>query len=930
MTEKYKTASTKSSSGCTRCFAVHCNNLWSVWYGILCGGLQVCVALICLKRLLNYSVLSWPENLPLPSFEMNVSLGLTGAAVLLIPFFVISAIFKIGNLANDGHKLGRHLSACSKESASEQFGTTTGCKCWKFGGPTAPFLHLVIAFCLLLPKLLMEARLIEANFFPQDMIWRSDLNFLPIHKENFVVLNFMTLPTNETKNVYPKLPTDSPWTTTRTTENVSPSDQNIENDLQQSTLANTVVNLLKNYIGTDDKNYNVIEHERQSHISIEYINFGLALGVYAIRYASLFWASNKCLSLLFSAQLVINGIQILLSYTGVSILYKVQIMGGLKVLPFFKHQLTKSTFAYKSTPFLLNPLVSILLYILYILLIICSSLVFYLYGHIRFKNFLNQNCQRKVILLKEGNTSRWIYFTHCAALFLLIAIGVCSAPLFYDYTVVYRGSLDMTMLVCIIGGILHLFVWIVLWLFLTIKQNWAFKLRLTIGNTTVKQSNSIKLAAEVFSSSKKGDDNFEQPLLVASNGYIYSVTESAIKTDIVDILQRDVSRVKEKSVDNLSTDDNGDNQIYWLKSELFDSRNSHFKHIKEKCLPKSPSTHLCVHHDDGDYATLKKPEMTTMQNLDEITEVDKLLSEVHVMDISYANTNQDLIPIEEEVIKEEAAEELCAETSIKVNGCEPPSHSSIVHEPQKPQFHKCRKLTGPEELGTKYDSISMESSTSPPDHPDSETSSGVHSNESNEHHCNQQNINFQEARQQQQVLAQQPQQRVILEPDRERLKWKSCSLHRCTRPESMDSSQIASKYYSLNPTGNGIHEQYVRRSICPHNLSQAKNSSEDTLVICRKLQPFKLGESGLSSSVDDQFGRSTNMRMSSFENKFKHHTTFSTGPLLVNKANYVQPPSAPNTTNPGNTGNLYQRHTTIPSHHNGIELYNNQGHQFRK
>lgn len=202
-------------------------------------------------------------------------------------------------------------------------------------------------------------------------------------------------------------------------------------------------------------------------------------------------------------------------------------------------------------------------------------------------------------MLKEGNTSRWIYFTHCAALFLLIAIGVCSAPLFYDYTIVYRGSLNSTMLFCIVGGILHLFLWIVLWLFLTIKQNWDFKLRITvsqafmgvkislfvflpnqIGNASVKQSNSIKLAAEVFHGKKH--DNFEQPLLVASNGYVYSVNENNLKCDIVDILHKDLSKSNTRSADTLSSDDNSDNQIYWLKSELFDSRNTHFKHIKDK------------------------------------------------------------------------------------------------------------------------------------------------------------------------------------------------------------------------------------------------------------------------------------------------------------------------------------------------------------
>lgn len=85
-------------------------------------------------------------------------------------------------------------------------------------------------------------------------------------------------------------------------------------------------------------------------------------------------------------------------------------------------------------------------------------------------------------MLKEGNNNRWSYFTHCAALCVLVSVGICNAPLLHDYTVLYKGSLDETTLVCIVGGILHLFFWIVIWLFLTIKQTWIFKLRVTVSN----------------------------------------------------------------------------------------------------------------------------------------------------------------------------------------------------------------------------------------------------------------------------------------------------------------------------------------------------------------------------------------------------------------------------------------------------------------
>lgn len=38
---------------------------------------------------------------------------------------------------------------------------------WLHGVPTAPFLHLVAAFCLLLPRTLMDATLISAGFLPR-------------------------------------------------------------------------------------------------------------------------------------------------------------------------------------------------------------------------------------------------------------------------------------------------------------------------------------------------------------------------------------------------------------------------------------------------------------------------------------------------------------------------------------------------------------------------------------------------------------------------------------------------------------------------------------------------------------------------------------------------------------------------------------------
>lgn len=96
-------------------------------------------------------------------------IGLTGFSVLLIPFFFSSALFKVGNLANDGFKLGRNFSTCSADTNNGMsIAGNGGCRrMWQHCGPTASLFHLVIAFCFMIPKLIMEARCIQLGTLPK-------------------------------------------------------------------------------------------------------------------------------------------------------------------------------------------------------------------------------------------------------------------------------------------------------------------------------------------------------------------------------------------------------------------------------------------------------------------------------------------------------------------------------------------------------------------------------------------------------------------------------------------------------------------------------------------------------------------------------------------------------------------------------------------
>ena len=70
--------------------------------------------------------------------------------------------------ANDGYKLGYKLSACAMDPPSilaRSGGFVRSA--WHHGGPTAPFIHVVTAFCFVLPKIFMEARLIDVGFLSQ-------------------------------------------------------------------------------------------------------------------------------------------------------------------------------------------------------------------------------------------------------------------------------------------------------------------------------------------------------------------------------------------------------------------------------------------------------------------------------------------------------------------------------------------------------------------------------------------------------------------------------------------------------------------------------------------------------------------------------------------------------------------------------------------
>lgn len=255
-----------------------------------------------------------------------------------------------------------------------------------------------------------------------------------------------------------------------------------------------------------------------------------------------FGESTRDFSFIFSIETVLTAVQQLLAFTGFTVLYKVHIYGPSQVLLRF-------------SPLLLNISFSLLLFLAYNFVLLMSSSILYIYGLQKFREFEEQQVQKRHITWTEESRRLWGYIPHLSALLtLLLAISI-SAPLMYDFTLVYCGSLDGAVLSGVISTVMHLLFWVLLWLGLSVKQSWRFKSFKDViypfdcGKSKTFNGSELELL----------NDKMELPLLVIENGQTYHITEKRPKDAIIDIVQ---TCMMHKS----SLNDYED--IYWLKSNF--------------------------------------------------------------------------------------------------------------------------------------------------------------------------------------------------------------------------------------------------------------------------------------------------------------------------------------------------------------------------
>ena len=285
--------------------------------------------------------------------------------------------------------------------------------------------------------------------------------------------------------------------------------------------------------------------EESGHLSMELVNFGVALFVLAVRYPSVFWRVHKGFGFLFSVQLVINLIQSLLMYSAFQVAFKVLVCDPSQVLVRFKSSTTQ-------TPFRLT-----FLFILYIIVLTMSATALYMYGLHKYRDWRSKQSRRLHITVGHHKQRLCGYLAHFTAFLALIALAICVCPLVYEYVVIYCGSLDFALFLAIASTATHLLLWIILWLVLTVKNKWHFNVTLDCNQYDSKYIVANRYDKKSMAGAVRG----ETPLLVIENGKTYQIRETASKQAIIGMAQN-------ARIDHKMQSPADDEDIYWLKPKL--------------------------------------------------------------------------------------------------------------------------------------------------------------------------------------------------------------------------------------------------------------------------------------------------------------------------------------------------------------------------
>lgn len=131
---------------------------------------------------------------------------------------------------------------------------------------------------------------------------------------------------------------------------------------------------------------------KQGGLRLEFINYAMALFIFSIRYAQVFWSCHKKFAIILGLQQIINSAHTLISFSTLIVLYKVHVASVYS----------------KSTPFLLDSQMTLLIFGIALTVLFLSSSVLYYLGYLKYMAFLQEKIYDKS-LNYSGESSSSFY-----------------------------------------------------------------------------------------------------------------------------------------------------------------------------------------------------------------------------------------------------------------------------------------------------------------------------------------------------------------------------------------------------------------------------------------------------------------------------------------------------------------------------------------
>ena len=174
-------------------WSIKVNSLWLWWYCALVVGAEAYLMYRAVNKCKEYNEIAWPSDRK-PVSELYAYISFIVISIMCMPFFILTCICKVGNYANDGVRLGRDdvvraRGSCGSTPAgsAQDIRGSTGSVTdgtsavdtlikkphstnsrfmtyWRHCGPLCNSFHVLAAFALLLPNILLDARKIEHGF----------------------------------------------------------------------------------------------------------------------------------------------------------------------------------------------------------------------------------------------------------------------------------------------------------------------------------------------------------------------------------------------------------------------------------------------------------------------------------------------------------------------------------------------------------------------------------------------------------------------------------------------------------------------------------------------------------------------------------------------------------------------------------------------